>query len=94
MNFDFNGIWYDIWHDKKGKIVIWQTPNILLIAWVVITIISLFLSGNASNAVSVIGDIALLAWAALELAKGVNYFRKALGLLVLVLATLSLIHIV
>lgn len=84
-------LWDRIWKDKRGHVVIWQMPNPYLIAWAVLTVISLFFTGRTADIFSGAGSVVLVVWAALELLKGVNYFRRALGLLVLVLAISSLI---
>jgi hypothetical protein len=92
MNRDtLENIWNDIWRDKEGRVVVWQTPNAWLIGWVVLTMLCLVTSGKLSDYLGWAGDVSLVAWAALEIAKGVNYFRRALGLLVLVFAVASLI---
>ncbi|HEX4774791.1 MAG TPA: hypothetical protein VH234_04710 [Candidatus Saccharimonadales bacterium] len=86
-------LWDEIWKDKRGHVVIWQTPNPYLIAWAVLTLISLFFNGHTADIFSGAADVALIVWASLELFKGVNYFRRALGLVVLVAAIMSLIKI-
>ena len=91
MRIDPYNIWDKIWRDKHGRIVVWQTPNALLIAWAVLTTISLFFNGTTSSAFSWLGNAALLIWSLLELFKGVNYFRRIMGLAVLTLAILSII---
>jgi len=79
-------IWDRIWYDDQGNVVIFQRPNIWLIAWAVTDIVSLFTSGHASNILWWVGTGLLIIWSGLEIVLGVNYFRRALGLLVLVLA--------
>jgi hypothetical protein len=86
------GLWDKIWRDRDGKIVIWQTPNIWLIIWAVLTFISLFLHGGAGTVASVVADIFLGIWAVLELLKGVNYFRRGLGLVILFFTIMSLLR--
>jgi hypothetical protein len=83
--------WNKIWKDKQGHIVIWQFPNIWLIAWAVLTVLSLFFNGHVADVFSWAGSAALIIWALLELFKGANYFRRALGLVVLIAAIMSLI---
>ncbi len=84
-------LWSKIWKDRHGHVVIWQMPNIPLIAWAVLTAISLFFSGSVANILSGLGSAALVIWALLEVFRGTNYFRRALGLLVLVVAVMSLV---
>jgi uncharacterized membrane protein len=82
-------LWDKVWRDKHGKVVVWQTPNVWLIAWAVIDVVSVLTTGSVSNVFWWIGTIDLGVWALLEIFLGVNYFRKALGVLVflLVIAT-------
>lgn len=84
-------LWDRTFKDERGRFVIWQTPNAFLIAWAVLTIVSLLTSGRLADVFSWIGSAALIAWSLLEIFKGMNYFRRALGLLVLIFALASLI---
>jgi hypothetical protein len=94
MNLDLENLWDNLWRDKEGRVVVWQTPNVFLIAWVVLTIVSLVVTGKAADIFSWLGLAALFIWSLLEIFKGVNYFRRILGLVVLVFAVLSLIKVV
>lgn len=85
-------LWDRLWRDKKGRVVIWQRPNILLIGWAVLTTISLFVGRKTGDMIAIAGDITLIAWAILELLKGVNYFRRLLGLAVLIFAVVVLLR--
>ncbi|MCB9817030.1 hypothetical protein H6795_00640 [Candidatus Nomurabacteria bacterium] len=76
--------------DKNGHIVIAQFPNIPILVWfgaVVATSIST--SSTADTVLSTIGTVALASWAFLELVSGVNYFRRSLGLIVLIFLIIS-----
>lgn len=84
-------LWSKTWRNRQGKVVIWQTPNLPLIAWAGLTILSLLVSSRLADIFSWLGSAALIAWSLLEIFKGVNYFRRALGLLVLAMAMASLI---
>lgn len=77
--------------DKNGHIVLFQMPNAPLITWLVARILQWPLKGRAEFVVWLIGTIAIVIWALLELVKGVTYFRRTLGAVVLVLAILSVI---
>ncbi|MFN6461687.1 MAG: hypothetical protein RMZ41_007535 [Nostoc sp. DedVER02] len=73
-----------IFRDSEGKIVLAQLPNLPLIIWIVTTILSLiFTTGKINTLLDILANGSLFTWAWLELFEGVNYFRKALGLLVL-----------
>ena len=84
-------LWDKTWKDKRGNVVIWQWPNIPLIGWAVLTVISLLIGGRTADVFSWLGSISLITWSLLEVFKGANYFRRALGLLVLVLSLISFI---
>lgn len=86
-------IWDKIWRDKSGRIVVWQTPNAPLIGWAVLTFASLLFSkGHISNALTWAGEASLIVWCLLEIFKGANYFRRALGLTVLYYAIMTLLR--
>ena len=87
-------IWHDIWYDKRGRIVIFQIPNIPLTAWLIFTVLSLLFSGNTETVLSYLSSLSLFIWACLELVKGVNYFRKALGLFFVVVSVFYFIHMI
>ncbi|MBD2487414.1 hypothetical protein [Aulosira sp. FACHB-615] len=70
--------------DRNGNIVIAQMPNLPLIVWFVTSILSLILStGKIHLVFDTLATGSLFTWAWLELFEGVNYFRRALGLVVL-----------
>lgn len=72
-----------IFRNTEGQIVIWQSPNLLLLIWVFCKLLALVVtSDNLESGLSRLGSAALFAWAYLEVRSGVNTFRKALGLVV------------
>lgn len=73
--------------DKSGKVVLWQTPNSALIGWAVFALLSYL---THSQLLAWIGTTFLLAWAFMELFQGVNFFRRLLGLTVLIVVISSL----
>ena len=80
-----------IWQDRKGRVVLWQWPNGWLIAWVIAEVISRILpSGKAHGAVHWLGTGSLIVWALLEIFRGVNYFRRGLGVVVLLITIASI----
>ena len=82
--------WDKFWRDERGHDVIWQRPNKLLIIWFTASVINVILRGGViENVLGWIGLIAILLWSALELAWGVNYFRRLLGFCVLVIVIFS-----
>ena len=80
------------WNDKDGNIVVWQKPNLFLWGWFICFLLTFFLpNGQLLDIVNMVGRISILVWAALELFLGVNYFRRLLGLLVLLLPLIIII---
>lgn len=79
----------DFFKDKKGRIVLFQAPNLPLIGWFLFTILNLSWSNNQPTTQYLFGMLSfgfVFTWAWLEITSGVNYFRRALGLLVLIIA--------
>ncbi len=71
--------------DNDGNIVLAQMPNLPLIVWIVTSLLTLVVpSGKINTALDLVAYGSLFTWAWLELFQGVNYFRRALGLVVLV----------
>ncbi len=76
--------------DSDGNLVIAQPPNLPLIVWITATLLQIiFTSGKIYTALDAIAFGSLFTWAWQELFQGVNYFRRALGLVVLLGAIAS-----
>lgn len=74
------------WEDRYGNFVVWQKPNIWLWAWIILVFINLFVpNGVFHKIIGVLSLVSLIIWATLEVYSGVNYFRRTVGLLVLLL---------
>ena len=84
-------LWARTWEDRDGSVVIWQTPNVWLLAWAGFTVVSLFLSGTLADVFFWIAAVALIIWSLLEIFRGVNYYRRVLGVAVLVYVIASLL---
>lgn len=70
--------------DSDGKLVIAQMPNLPLMVWLAATLLQLFFaSGSLHTGLGALAFGALFTWAWQELFQGVNYFRRALGFVVL-----------
>jgi hypothetical protein len=69
--------------NKQGRWAIGAVPNLPLIVWAVSVPLGWVLSGIPGKIISMVGYGALFTWAWLELFQGVNYFRRALGAIVL-----------
>lgn len=71
--------------DSEGKIVIAQMPNLPILVGLTAILLQLVLpSGKIQTALGLVAFGALFTWAWQELFEGVNYFRRALGLVGLV----------
>jgi hypothetical protein len=80
-----NSLFDKFFRDSKGDIVIVQPPNLLIIVWSVTSLLKLiFTSGEINIGLDIVAFGSLFTWAWEELFQGVNYFRRTLGLIVLV----------
>lgn len=79
--------------EGEGEIVLAQMPNLPIIVWIVASLLRLFFTtGKISIGLEVIAFGSLFTWAWEELFQGVNYFRRALGLIVLISLIVSKIQ--
>ena len=71
--------------DSEGNITIAQMPNPPLLVWLAATLLQLvFTGGKVHTGLDLVAFGSLFTWAWQELFQGVNYFRRVLGLVVLV----------
>ncbi len=71
--------------DSEGNIVIAQKPNLPILVWGTASLLQFVgLDGKFQTLLELIAFGSLFTWAWLELFQGVNYFRRSLGLIVLV----------
>jgi len=68
---------------RTGRIVIWQFPNVPLLAWLAATVVRMLTHGAFATTFGYIGTAALTYWAGDEIARGVNPFRRLVGVVVL-----------
>lgn len=84
-----------LFRTADGNIVIAQFPNWPLWTWLGATILESLTFSNAwHSAIGWIGTSALAWWAYLEIADGVNRFRRILGSVVLIYVVLSRTHMI
>ena len=69
--------------DKNGKLAIVQRPNILIILWAGLSVLSKVTDGQIRNGISTLATILLVGWAYLEITAGDSMFRRLLGVVVL-----------
>jgi hypothetical protein len=74
-----------LFRDRRGRLVLWQRPNLPLSIWAIAWVTAWPLHGTLHHVVHLIGGAALFIWAALELFDGASPFRRLLGVTVLVL---------
>ncbi len=88
-----NKISENFFKDAKGNRVTWQPANMPLYGWLIFKLFAWILPhGDFENATSQLSRAFLFTWAYLEATQGVNYFRKALGVLVLVVVVSFFVH--
>ena len=80
-----------IFKDDTGRVVIAQFPNAPILLWAVTALLTRFLfeEGTIHTALSYAGFGLLFTWCWLEIFQGVNYFRRALGSIVMALLLIS-----
>jgi len=80
-----NTLFDRIFRDSEGKVVLGQVPNLPITIWVTATLLKLvFTTGKINDGLDLLAFVSLFIWAGAELFQGVNYFRRALGLVALV----------
>ena len=86
-------LWDKFWKDKDGNVVVYQHPNIFLIVWVALALVSLFVKEPLSDILWHVSLGVLAVWSLLEIFKGVNYFRRLFGGVVLLLVVLAVFRV-
>lgn len=78
---------------NTGSVTVAQWPNIPLGLFIVAALALRIshLSGNAERALRVVAEVAIIVWSLDELIRGVNPFRRMLGLGFLVVTMVGLI---
>jgi hypothetical protein len=80
-----NTLFDKIFRDSDGQIVVAQMPNLPLIVWGAASLLKLiFTSGDINTGLDAVAFGSLFTWAWEELFQGVNYFRRTLGLVMLI----------
>jgi hypothetical protein len=85
-----NSLFDKTFKDSEGNVALVQAPNLPLLVWLAATLLKLVItSGSIYIGLDAIAFGTLFTWAWQELFQGVNYFRRALGLVVLMLVIAS-----
>jgi len=70
--------------DKDNQVALVAAPNLPIIAWFVFTLLSKIIkTGTLHDLLAIVAFGAIFTWAWLEIIAGVNYFRRALGVVIL-----------
>ncbi len=75
--------------DTDGRLSLFQAPNLPISIWFVMLLLTHLTSGKLQSLASLLGFGALFTWAWLEIFEGSNYFRRLLGVIVLVAAVMN-----
>ena len=82
--------WRKFVNDKNGKPAMAQRPNVPIILWAVLALLTRLVHVAPWHGIVSVGStLALTVWAALEIGLGASYFRRTLGALVLVFSVVS-----
>lgn len=66
--------------DTEGRVVIFQSPNLLLWGWILFRALSILLdTGKLKTGFGQLSTALLFTWAWFELTKGDSYFRRVFG---------------
>lgn len=80
--------WGELWQAGQAgwpmRFPVVQLPNAQLAVALLAIVLERLTHGRAHDDISAVGYVALGAWAIDELLRGVNWFRRALGFVVLV----------
>ncbi|HUP26649.1 MAG TPA: hypothetical protein VM124_03335 [Candidatus Limnocylindrales bacterium] len=79
--------------NKNGVLVLMQAPNVPLWGWIIATLAAhLFGVGKLRSLFEAIAYGSLFTWSYLEITQGINYFRRILGIIVLVILIINSLH--
>ena len=88
-----NNLFDRFFRDNTGEIVVAQAPNIPILVWIAATLLKLVVkTGQVKIALDVLAFGSLLYWSFLEITQGATYFRRDLGVIVLIALMVSVIE--
>jgi hypothetical protein len=80
-----------VFPNNEGKIIIIQMPNLPIFIWTLASLLKIvFTTGRINTGLEMIAFASLFTWAWGELFEGVNYFRRGLGLMVILALNIQL----
>jgi len=88
-----NNLFDRLFRDNTSEVVVAQAPNIPILVWIAATLLKLvFKTGQVNIALDVLAFGSLLYWSFLEITQGATYFRRDLGVVVLITLMVSVIE--
>ena len=88
-----NTLFDRLFRDGTGEIVIGQPPNLPILIWLSATVLKLAVKNDRVKlGLDLLAFSSLLYWSFLEITQGVNYFRRDLGVIVLIALIISVIQ--
>lgn len=78
-----------LFKDKDGRVVLWQAPNVYLWGWVLFAVVSHLTVHKLHDLTSDFSAGFIIIWAFLELWSGASWFRRVLGVIVLIASVQS-----
>jgi hypothetical protein len=82
-----------LFRDGTGEIVVAHPPNLPILVWISATLLKLiFKTGQVKVGLDILSFSSLLYWSFLEITQGVTYFRRDLGVIVLIALMISVIE--
>lgn len=78
--------------DTKDNVVITQTPNLPLLSFGFSKALELITMGDLQQIAAAVAFGSFFAWAWMELFQGVNYFRRIIGLVALVVVVANRVY--
>jgi hypothetical protein len=84
---------HTIFYDKDGKLAVAQRPNLPVITWFITMLLAFLIkNGRGHTFFDVISFGAIFTWAWLEIFHGKSYFRRVLGLVVMIVVVYDRVH--
>lgn len=91
--YDDRSFWDKTWRNNEGDLVVWQWPNIWLIGWALANLLAVMApTHNVSSIAWWVGFSSLMVWSIREITKGVNYFWRFIGVIVLLINVALAFH--
>jgi len=85
MNSNIKRFVDKFFRNKDGRVVLTQSPNLPILGWFIFIIISYFIpAGTLRGGFIRLSGTFLFLWAYLEITDGVTFFRRFLGVIIMI----------